>query len=239
MASITRWFFKRLFETDDESRNPTYDGEMEAVSAYYNRFDHSSDERFNLTPLDGDYDKVTNPDQSVDVGINPPLKTHAFRCGRAVDPTHLPRTVRAKGRKRALPDYISISQAQIVSPKFRDVVESLEPDTHQFEGVTIVWKDGTEAGRHFWFIPCVRRKTLHEELIYPPINYQTGNWTTRGPDKKHVPDPRFLFEKEPIRDLTIWCDAYMNGFIAVSEEFRAKAEEAGVSGVVYNKKEVA
>lgn len=195
------------------------------------------DYRDEFKSLDGDIDAVDNIDKSVDIGINPPSYSSRFRCGRAVDTTRLPTKALAKGRKRKLADYFSMKLAQFCSPAFRDLVEELEPGVHQFEPLTLVWNDGSEAGRYFWFTPCQRIKTLHQELLYPPIYRKSGLWDQRDESGVRVKNPRFVFSRQLIGNHHIWCDPQMDGMIYVSDRFEEMAKARGIAGIRFAEEE--
>ncbi|MEM8751864.1 MAG: DUF1629 domain-containing protein [Pseudomonadota bacterium] len=195
---------------------------------------HTSDD---FIELDGDMLKVVPEDQSVDVGVTPPLGTHAFRCGRWVSTEFLPTQIRAKGRKRRLPDFGRCARGQFVSAAFRDIVESLEPGAHQFVPVDVLWKDGSSAGEFYWFATGRRLQTLALDLLYPPLKPNKSNWTDIGEDGRLVKNARHVFDSKLIGDAHVWSDLHTDGYIAVSDRFKALVEEAGLIGIRFQERE--
>lgn len=170
--------------------------------------------RFNVAPvgkymtsfkrLDGDWDQVVNPDQRVDVGINPPMRTFATTCGRAIDPTHLPTMLRPNLRRRKLPDLVSDGMATLCSDKIRDIVESFEPGVHAFYPVAFAWKTGEPDESHFYWIVQNTIKALHPDHIDPPYPGPDAYWEGHAAYK--YPDRRVVFSKSAIGNAHIWAD---------------------------------
>jgi len=105
-----------------------------------------------------DYSWFGDKDEPMMVGLR--------NCERITEETRwrIPETVFHVGRRRwkSLPDVITPAGQWIVSEKFHDIVERLDPDVHQFFPVTVVFaKTGepyTETGQlYFWNVLHCRR----------------------------------------------------------------------------------
>lgn len=178
--------------------------------------------------LDGDWEQVTNPDQSVDVGINPPMKTFATTCGRAIDPTHLPTRLQPNGRRRALPDMVEDGKTSLCSQKVRDIVESFEPGLHAFYPVAFEWKTGAPDATHFIWIVQQTVKALHPELIDPPYPGPDKFWEGHAGFK--FPDRKIVFSKDAIGSAHIWADPQLRYTRFISDELSDALIAAEVSG---------
>ncbi len=168
-------------------------------------------------------------------------KTGAHRCGLRINTENLPTQMQVKGRKRTLPDFFIVAMGQVVSPKLKALIEQLDPDVHQFEPVTLTWKDRSVAGEWFWFIPARRLKSLKEDQLNPPL-HPTGTWYPIDPvTKEHVDHDklRIVFDKTKIGDAVIWCDPALVGRIFVSEDFRAAVNAEGIQKMEFIEFEMA
>lgn len=182
--------------------------------------------------LDGDLKKVEIIDKTIDIGVNPPMRAMTFRCGRRVYTEFLPKRVRPKKKKGKLPDYCGFSLTQICSQRFKDIVETLEPAVHQFEPVLIVWGDGTEDERpYYWFVPCVRVHSLDPETTYPPLN-KWGSVCVAKEDGASYPRPfRYVFRSSILKDHQIFVEAAREGHFFCTESLKASVEAASITGV--------
>lgn len=192
-----------------------------------------------IAKMDGDFDKVFSVGGDGVNQFSTSWNTYAYRCGLPIQTENLPRNVTLKGRKRNLGDVFHIGLAQVVSPEFRAFVEGLEPGVHQFEPVTLSWKDKSIAGEWFWFVPCRRVRTLKEDMLNPPLR-PSGIWLPIHPEtKEHVPygTERIVFDSSKIGDLLIWCDPGLPGEIYGSDAFVTAYEASGLSGLATGKME--
>lgn len=142
-------------------------------------------------------------------------KTYAHRCGLPVKTEHLPTQMTVKGRKRNLPDFFPVHGARVISPDLKALIEEMDPGMHQFEPVTLSWKDKSVAGEWFWFIPTRRMKSLREDMLNPPL-HPSGMWFPIDPETmEHVEhdDVRIVFDKNKVGDVLLWCDPALEGKI--------------------------
>jgi hypothetical protein len=85
---------------------------------------------------------------TVAVGLN---MSRSF-SGRRAKPDSMPKVIRWMS-KRELLDYEGAYTGYSVSDRFRDLIEEIEPEVHQFEPIRFVAKDGTLLeDRWFWQI---------------------------------------------------------------------------------------
>ena len=212
---------------------------------------HLADKRGNayyLVPLDGNLDQVKLADMTVDRGHKPPMSVNYFQSGRRLLTEHLP-TALLPGHDRPrkavkpgaaeIPDYAGSGKGQVVSFRFREVIETLEPGQHQFEPVQIQWKDGPTEDR-FWFNPVGRVFALDPDASEPPVQYFPLENNPVHPRKDRPP---FIFDTRTHADewapvfqhgwmggRHVFCDGEFGGYVFISDALNSALDAAGVSG---------
>jgi hypothetical protein len=118
-------------------------------------------------PLDGNMSKVRPVDLTIDFGYPEQLGARWFRYGRWISREHLPTRWRATygdkpmPRTRLDPPDIGFNHlADIVSQRFRDIVERFEPGIHQFEPFPIVHANGEKDERPFYLMIAGQRVVI-------------------------------------------------------------------------------
>ncbi|WP_352664483.1 DUF1629 domain-containing protein [Mesorhizobium sp. M0621] len=109
--------------------------------------------------------------------------------------------------------------------KFKDEVERLEPDVHQFLSVEFVWKDGSHAADRFWFVPCNRLDSVdRNETTFEFRNI----WYLDGSQ-----DKKLVFNSSQIGNCHAWMDKFISGQggVWISDVLKEKIEQAGVTGI--------
>ncbi len=118
----------------------------------------------------------------------------------------------------------------VVSEKFREVVEDLEPNKHQFVPVDLIWKDGTKGPTYYWFFVVARIDSCDREKTTHHWNEEISRWQTREKST-------FVYSLNKVHGNEIWVDKYwptthfQNPM--VTENFKETLEKAGVSGVAF------
>ena len=151
----------------------------------------------------------------------------------------LPKRIIWEGPKRPIADVCKIFGLFLVKRKFRDIVESLEPNVHQFTSVNVVWPDGKSAeGDFFWFIVAQSLDGVDKEQTTSPLRYSK----IKGSDKQvrlvwRSDDPEtfapytFVFNRDQIGSAHLWQDEYMVVGPFYSDTLRRACEAAGVVGM--------
>ena len=193
----------------------------------YILFEDSGDTySYSIEALDGDDEKVKPVDMSPDGGI--PLVATCYSQGRALEPEHMPTRIRIGGPKRKLGDVVRGFGSFLVPDRFRDILEELEPGVHQFFPIALEWKDGTSAGERYWFNPCHRLDSVDREATEVAFD---GIWEFR-PYKNE----RFCFSKKKLGNRHVWIDKFVpNDLIFVSDLFKNRLVEAGITGIDFDK----
>ena len=195
-----------------------------------------SDRRILIKPLDGKLDRVEALDPSNAFGSDA-NHSEAFRWGGPVDTTYLPTRVQPSARYRdGPPDYSGVGgKAPIVSPRFKDVIEDLDPGVHQFVPVTLVLKSGEELPYFFWAI-CALQDTLAQELLDPPLR-PWGKW---DPLRKHLERGdriRLAFDGNKLGPAHAWIEARYREQHFVSANFVERVQAEGIRGIRFEAKE--
>lgn len=170
--------------------------------------------------IEDNLDKVKVIDDTPDEGL--PFRTHGNRSGRAIESDYLPKKIQLGGPKRDIPEIYSPTGSLLVNDKFKDIVEELEPNVHQFFPIELIWKDGSHASNKYWFNPCNRLDSVDREKttclfenIWKPY---------RGGD--------LVFNLDKIGNCHAWIDKFISaGPIFISEILANKLEAANLSGL--------
>lgn len=199
--------------------------------------------RVSLDPLDGNIFKVG----PADMEFGPPIdcvlmddgtiieKTDK-NIGLKVDTQYLPTKLQASletDRDEEVSGLSDVDRAEgcyVVSEKFRQVVESLEPEKHQFVPVDLIWKDGTAGPTYYWFFVVARIDSCDREKTTHNWNEQISRWQTKDKSK-------FVYSLENVTGSEIWVDKYwptthfQNPM--VTQKVKEALEKAGISGVAF------
>ena len=185
---------------------------------------HKSEEIYSYIAhaVDGDVDKIQPVDLTRDVGVR--IRPNYVYCGRPIEATYLPTKIELSGPKRQIPDLYD-AYALFISARVKDVIESFEPDVHQFFPIEIVWEDGGHAADRFWFVPCNRLDTVDRAKT----TFEFRNlWFLDGSKKELV------FNRSQIGNHHVWIDKFIvMPNPAISEVLKAALDAAGITGAHY------
>lgn len=179
---------------------------------------------YDYKALDGDIRKVKPIDMTFDRGKTK-LPGPSMQ-GLKMDVTHLPTKLRWGGPKRELTDLQHGGVAFLVPEAFKEILERLEPGVHDFYPVELIWKDGTSAGKRYWFYPQHRLDTVDREKTTHTIG--KGLW-----DLDSNKSGKLVFSHKAIGDRHAWIDKLIPGgsIVFVSEAFKRELEAAGITGL--------
>ena len=161
--------------------------------------------------------------------------------GRRLLSDPFPRLIIKDGPKRTISDYEPIlGGIPLVSNAFRLLVESIEPGVHQFEPLTVNWKDGSHAADMYLFIICKALDSIaadHVEGVREKYELDDGR-TLLGPWKA----PNGFALKRPVFDLSIvgdvclWQDEFFITFpnqSCCSDVFKDAYDASGLVGAAF------
>ena len=150
--------------------------------------------------------------------------------GKCVDASGMPRLMKIGGKKQLPPDLFAKGY-KVVSERFREVVERIEPGVHQFEPIRVVRKSGEEIGTWYWLFCCNWLDSLSRaETTLPPIvvNGEMRGWreTVRG--------AQMVFSRPRIGGRHMWIDKFIGlPNVYVSGTLKEAISAAGLEGVTW------
>lgn len=122
---------------------------------------------------------------------------------------------------RPAPDYFTPHGFPCVSSRFKDVVERLEPDVHQFFPIAVVNKAMAKIAERWLWIVCNRIDGVdreHTNLFFQDQSLWTSSYKEGG-EWKRVRDPKVAFNKQQTEGYHFWRDKYLiGGGIYASDE---------------------
>ena len=183
--------------------------------------------------VDGDRSKITYPDPAtlprrtarerrlaelVEQATQIPREQQTFMqrnymyqlglSGLPIDTTHLPTAMHPSRQLKTLPDYSRHASATIVSAALRDIIESVEPDTHIFHPVRIVAKNGREYGTMYMLYVC---NVLHAVRPDSPGWYLHKGfmWKREPVEAGSDVEPELVFDAAKVAGTHMWVDVQM------------------------------
>lgn len=173
--------------------------------------------------LDGDIRRVEALDLSKDGGLTPRPGSMVDR-GRPVHGDHMPTQVIRQGPKRPTPDFFFLWSMPVVSDAFKDTVERLEPQQHQFFPVDFRWRNGSLAGRRHFLVVCNRLDSVHRELT--TMRFSGVLWR---------PEPggtnRLVFDRSKCAGTHLWRDKHLISAPFVSDELAEALSWGSITGL--------
>lgn len=176
--------------------------------------------------LDGDLTRVEYVDTSRDWGsIGGGFEPGELNLGRAIKPDHLPSKMQRQGKRYGMPDVTFGRGLFIVNGRFRDVVEAVEPDVHQYFPVDMLWEDdGTLAQKMFIFNICNRLDTVSREASTAELRKGRMWEPSTG---------EMVFSLPRIGDHHIWIDRHIlaTSMFYCSDRMHQALMDAGLTGI--------
>lgn len=176
-----------------------------------------------LVPTNGNIKAVELVDATPDSGRS--IRTGSFDHGRPIKSENLPTTFkRERANKYALSDCHSApGKSLLISARFKEIIETFEPDVHQFFPIAIS-QGQKEIGTLYFFVVCNRIDGLDHAACVPPINAGDRLYSpTYGPTDKRV------FNRSQIGAAHIWAERHELG-LWMSDEMRDAMSNAELTG---------
>lgn len=189
--------------------------------------------------LDGAIDQVKLNDESPDGGYPP--RGLPLRAGRAVRTEHLPTRICWRDRQgHAIPDFDD-GLILNVSSRAKELIEGLEPGTHQFVPVSYDNSDGQKIeDRYFLFIgnridsmhPDNPTMALNRGMYWVPL----GDLLRRGqeipPNKNPNLPSKLVLSREKIGAAHLWVDSRSaGGATFMSDKLAEAVRDKGFTGL--------
>ena len=135
---------------------------------------------------------------------------------------------RMGGPRRKLEEYMMMFSLLLVGERFREIIERFEPGVHQFFPIDVVWKDGSLAGRHYFFNIVHTLDALdpdHTTLIRYP---DTPNFFKL---KLGDPEHKAVYSVQRMLGHHIWVERRLPNVISTSAELGAALKQAKLKGL--------
>ncbi|WP_081625843.1 imm11 family protein [Yoonia vestfoldensis] len=183
--------------------------------------------------LDGDFDKVDLYDRTQDGGG----MIVRLGSGRPLKPDHMPTKIKRIDPNRKPVPLLDVERWPskcLVNQTFKDILEEIEPDTHQFFPMEIFQND--EKIAHYYLLNvCNRLDTYHPELTYP--RNARGFWKPVKGEPSSI-----VFSMEAIGNHHAWIDKFAGlggSGVFMSDVLVERLQTAGLTGLSFHKKQEA
>lgn len=188
--------------------------------------------------MDGEPDKIRITDPTPDGGSL--IMPTSVNVGRPIKPDHVPTKLRRTGpgvKQNPLLDFdMWLANTLLVPPKFKDILEELEPGVHQFFPMDYYQKD-QKIGEGYWFIFGQRLDTLHDTACVPGRD-ERGFVISTGPDGKWR-KPTIVFSADKINGAHAWVDKFVGRSRLISGEFGEQLKAENLTGIKYQPMNIA
>lgn len=139
------------------------------------------------------------------------LDYKTYECER-IEASEVPSTLLYRGKN--ITDFCIISNSvpyiNVVSKKFRDLIEDLEPDAHNFIPVQIARPDGSQVKGQFFYMNVLQRAYTMDIEKSP-----RGHWRDHNGDyiatiqmMPHLPDPDVIYRADKVGNMHLWQEGH-------------------------------
>ena len=191
------------------------------------------DQRFyEFKALDGDPSAIRYVERYVkfssDIGSDFVRTPHITTGGGApVRWDDAPTKGRMGGPRRKLEEYSVAFSLLLVGERFREIIERFEPGVHQFFPIDVVWKDGSPAGRHYFFNIVHTLDALDPELTTLDRDPVASNFFQLKLDD---PAHKAVYSTQRMGGHHIWVERHLPS-ISISAELGAALKQAKLKGL--------
>lgn len=164
-------------------------------------------------------------------------KKRSYLLGRPIRPENVPTKLSWSG-KGGPGDYFTTHAFPCVSQEFREIIERLEPNVHQFFPVEVLNRRGERIKECWLWVVCQRidsvdrAKTtmvLHNESIWIPAHMAYKN--EADAEKYKNIKPVIVFNSSQVGDRHFWRDSFLIQGLWCSSDAAKAIEEAGLVGI--------
>jgi hypothetical protein len=184
--------------------------------------------------LDGDPGLIDMVDKTPERGLEMTPGLSALESGRAIEPEHLPTKLMIKNGKIAVTDFDGYWGLIFISPRFKAIIEELEPGVHQFAPVQLVDRRKQPMADHWIWIICQSLDTIDAEASNFELRHEC-RYKRRGEDVRPL-----IFSKSKIGHHHFWREKFMmpGHYVMLSEQAAKMMQAAGLTAVQYTEYEV-
>lgn len=191
--------------------------------------------------LDGDVFKIEVADKTPDAGFDAnTASTYPARQGRPIQPQHVFTKVEWQ-ESGPVPDVETVCGLLVVSDRFREIVEKLEPGVHQFLPVDYVDGHGAILAKRYVFVACNRIDSV-DRVHTTMILFKGMRWTPAtdlvGWKPEEIPPgfdvkakPKLVFNNAQIGGKHAWSDMFLIYGPYLSDALGAALEAEHFTGI--------
>lgn len=154
--------------------------------------------------VDGNAEKVKLVDPTLDgaLGLEEEGRIHTFACGRPIYPDFIA-TKLISNRQKIVGDFYQAVDpgGLLVSAKFKNIVEKLEPSKHQFFPVEILSEQKSFLQEMFLMIICNRLNTADANATTMVL---LDNWAWVEPEGTTQEESKIVLCTEKIGNHHLW-----------------------------------
>ena len=196
---------------------------------------------YNIDALDGDTSLIECEDMEQEGGLAFLKGGRAAQRGCRIKTEHMITKILWHSQ-RQVPDICGPFIGKAVSDRFRDIVEELEPDVHQWLPVEFIDKKKNHLAHRWYFIPCNRIDSVDEDRT-TMVKYK-GGWSNpknliRRGEGYLLPDDydpenkiRYVFSESKAAGYHAWRDKGIRIYHhLISDELAALLKAADLSGL--------
>lgn len=180
-----------------------------------------------LVALDGDFEKIRVVDATSDTGAFVSPKDPSM--GRHIELHDIPTKAKISGPRYPILDFYAFNWNTLVVPQaFKDIIDELEPDVHQFFPLAL-YRGKNHVTDRYWFIFGQRLDTLDFKSCIPPRNAEGLHTYTEKYNGLHT----HVFSIAKIDKAHAWVDKRIRGR-NFSEQLVQRIQELGLTGLQCN-----
>lgn len=167
----------------------------------------------------------------------------SYHAGLPVDGANFPKWVKwSDPNGNPVPDFDG-GPFLNVSEKAKAVIESLEPDVHQFFPVEYHDHKGKSHGTRYWFVPCNRLDTVDRNhtnmVLLDGLQWTSPKNVLRmgeslPPNIDSTKPSKYVFNLAAIGDHHIWRDKHIGGGPWISDKMADALTGAALTGLRLN-----
>ena len=163
----------------------------------------------------------------------PGFLSQKISCGTPVAPAEVPTGADQATDGESLPDILRIKGALAVPAPFRDIVDRLEPETHQLFPITLFRPSGEAVAREYFLLNVCRKI---DALVIEKSDVYWNHWEQKLPDGRVIlgknvslsgARPTIVLRKEDIIGRHLWrADVHLTNHLFFSDELMKAVQSA-------------
>jgi hypothetical protein len=188
--------------------------------------------------LDGNLHDIRLEDETPEPGLHLSMGTRNLIWGRRIRPDHLPTAMQIGGGQRGVTDYDGYNGLTYVSPRFKVLIESIEPGVHQFFLLRLLDKAGNHLADHWVRVICNRIDSVdraNTTLVLKGIQWRHPGELSDGqvPLAAVTSQPvKLVFNSSQVGNAHFWRDKHiLPGGLYCSDDAARQIAAAELTGI--------